>query len=566
MLKHLRVQNLSIIREVTLEFRHGLTAITGETGAGKSVLVDSLALLLGERADPGRIRTGASGAVIEALFDIPAGGSLRATLSGAGVESSDNELVLRREILPEGRSRAFVADRLVTLSQLRSIGELLVDLHGQHEHQTLLRPAEHLPILDRFADHEDLLRQMEATHGELREAQGRLESVSRSEQELARRIDMLRFQSDEIARVGVKGGEIDALRAERLKVRNRERIVASARSGLESLYEGESCALGFLDKALASARELAPFDARVADQLATAEEARLTLRELAEAMRRAALEEDEGPARLEEIEARLAQLEGLCRKYGPDEAAVVEFARACETELAELTSAENSREGLQTRVEEAAARCSHLATELSARRRQAARSLESAVSEELKALALESCDFGVEFRVEPLAGSPVTCAGEPVACTSSGWDRVEFLLRSNPGESMHPLARIASGGEISRIMLAIHLVLKEGTDVVRVFDEVDAGIGGKVAQAVGSKLKELGAKGQVICVTHLPQIASLADQHLRVGKRVRQGRTEVLVENLDRPGAVQEVARMLGGERISELALRHAQEMVERRR
>jgi DNA repair protein RecN (Recombination protein N) len=430
-----------------------------------------------------------------------------------------------------------------------------------------LRRAEHLPILDRFCGNDRLLDGMRTLAQELELALSRREALAEDRQDLARRQDILRFQAEEIRTARVREGELEALRTERLRARNREKVLELARSGLEALYEGEVSALGVLETALSAARDLAPFDPQVAAVLPAAEEARLALRDLAESLRAAARSEDDGPGRLEQIEARLAQLEGLLRKYGPDEAAVLAFLGRCEAELESLTAAENSEEGLRIKIDELSRSCARQASELSARRQQGAKSLETAVQEELQDLALGGTDFRVDFRVESQTGGAVLRDGNPVACTSTGWDRVEFLLQANLGEDLQPLSRTASGGEISRIMLAIHLVLKQESEgTLRVFDEVDAGVGGKVAQAVGKKLRDLGRGGQVLCVTHLPQIASLAHNHLRVSKRSRQGRTEVWVESLDRQGAVQEIARMLGGERISELTLRHAEEMVERGR
>jgi len=567
MIKYLRIQNLSIIRNVSLEFLPGLTAITGETGAGKSLLVDSLGLLLGDRADPERVRSGATSASVEAVFHLPRRGAVPGILEERGFEPEEGELILRREILSGGRSRAFIAGRLVTLSDLRGVGEALMDLHGQHDQQSLLRRAEHLPILDCYCGNDGLLSGMRSTARDLEVALSRLETLAKDRHEMARRQDILRFQVEEIRAARIGSGELEALRAERMRVRNRERVLELARSGLEALYEGEVSALGILEPALLAARELATFDAPVAAALPAAEEARLALRELAESMRKAAREEEDGPGRLEEIEARLAQLESLFRKYGPDSAAVLAFLGKCEAELESLTSTEYSEEGLRSKIDDLSLSCSRQASELSARRHQGARSLEAAVKRELEDLGLGGTDFRVDLRVESQPGGTVLKEGSPVACTSTGWDRVEFLLQANPGEELRPLSRTASGGEISRIMLAIHLVLKQESEgTLRVFDEVDAGVGGKVAEAVGRKLRDLGHGGQVLCVTHLPQIASLAHNHLRVSKRHHQGRTEVCVEGLDRQGAVQEIARMLGGERVSELTLRHAEEMVERGR
>jgi DNA repair protein RecN (Recombination protein N) len=567
MIKYLRILNLAVIREVSLELSPGFTVITGETGAGKSVLVDSLALLMGERAGPDLVRSGERAASVEAAFDLSRHEHLRSVLKEAGWEGAEDEIILRREILAEGRSRAFIGGKIVSMGDLRKVGESLVDLHGQHEHQRLLRSSEHLPLLDRFCNDPEALEKMrERWHG-LRAARRQLESLTQDHRERERNLDILRFQLEEIQRAGVRRGELESLRSERNRLRNRERILELARSGLEALYEGEISALGSLEKALACVRELARYDAGVEGVLPRAEEAKLALQELSEAMRRAGREEEENPGRLDEIESRLALLESLLRKYGPDEDALLAFQRSREEELELLSSSELSEEALEKKVGDEAQACGSLAAALSQGRGKGARALESAVVKELGQLGLGGSDFRVELEVDEDPASPVRREGVAVACDASGWDRAQFLLRANPGEPHRPLSRTASGGEISRIMLAIHLVLQgEAEGTTRVFDEVDSGIGGGVAQAVGRKLRTLGRGGQVLCVTHLPQIASLADHHFSVAKRVRNGRTEISVESLDREGAVREVARMLSGTRISELTLRHAAEMVERGR
>jgi len=566
MIRYLRILNLAVIREVSLDLSPGFTVITGETGAGKSILVDSLALLMGERAGPDLVRSGESSASVEASFDLKGHEHLLPVLKEAGWEG-ENEIVLRREILAEGRSRAFMGGKIVSLADLRKVGESLVDLHGQHEHQRLLRSSEHLPLLDVFCGDPEALKKMRERWQGLRVAQRQLESLTQDHRERERNLDILRFQLEEMQRAGVRKGDLESLRSERNRLRNRERILELARSGLEALYEGEISALGSLETALICVRELARYDPEVEGVLPRAEEAKLALQELSEAIRRAGREEEDHPGRLDEIENRLALLESLLRKYGPDEEALLAFQRSREAELELLSSSELSEETLEKRIRDEAQACASLAAALSRGRGKGARALESAVVKELGQLSLAGADFRVELEVEEDPASPILREGVPVACDTSGWDRAQFLLRANPGEPHRPLSRAASGGEISRIMLAIHLVLQGVTEgTTRVFDEVDSGIGGGVAQAVGEKLRTLGRRGQVLCVTHLPQIASLADHHFSVAKRVRGGRAEVFVESLDQEGAVREVARMLSGARVSELTLRHAAEMVERGR
>jgi len=567
MLRYLRVRNLAIIREIHLDLFPGLTVVTGETGAGKSILVDSLSFVLGERAGSERARFGETGASVEAVFDLSRRPDLLPILEARGWLNGGGELILRREVQPEGRGRAFIGPRVASLADLHTLGERLVDLHGQHDHQTLLRPEEHLPLLDRFGDNQSIRRKVGELYSEIRRVRSRLESLTRDQQEIARRVEILKFQIAEIDRAALRAGERETLLVERSRLRNRDRIRELSLSALEGLYEGEGAALSDLGRVLASVRELAHFDSSLESPLARAEEAVLALGDLAETLQRAAEEREHDPACLEEIENRLALLDLLARKYGPEEETVSRFRDRAAAELSDLTSAETSVEALEGRLRMLCDEFAREAMSLSSRRQRDALALEKAVRAELGDLAMERTDFVVELKVIEESGSPVLREGVPVTFDAAGWDKVRFLVRTNPGEPLRPLEKVASGGELSRIMLSIHGVLRDAHDgTVRVFDEVDAGIGGRAAEAVGGKLRSLATGGQVLCVTHLPQIASMADHHILVSKRVRSGRTEVKAETLDRGGAIREVARMLGGARISELTLRHASEMVNRGR
>ena len=567
MIKHLRIRNFALIRDLFLELSPGLTVLTGETGAGKSMLVDSLALLLGERAAPEKVRHGESSASVEAAFDLGRHEELHQLLRDKGWMPADGILLLRREILAGGRSRAWVGEHPAALADLRRVAASLVDLHGQHEHQLLLRPVEHLAILDRYADLAARVSRMTRAWEDLARSRRRLEALEKDAEGMARRADFLKYQLDEIERASLLPGETENLKTERLRLRNLEKIRELSRAALEALHEGEVSALGLVETALAAARDLARFDPEIAKPLSRAEEAKLALQDLAAAVRPPEEDSEDPLRRLEEVEARMASLEALFRKYGPDEASVLDFARRSREEFESFTREEHSAEGLAEAIAKGSQLCERLAGQLSEERRAAARRLEKAVGEELGALGLAEAALQIEFLEEEDPDSPVRHGGAGVSCGPAGWDRVEFLLAANRGEPARPLSRIASGGEISRIMLAVHLVLQQGREATsRVFDEVDAGIGGSVARAVGRKLQDLGRGGQVLCVTHLPQVASLADHHFRVLKQSKGGRTEVRVEALDRPGAVREVARMIGGETISDLSLRHAAEMVARGR
>jgi DNA repair protein RecN (Recombination protein N) len=567
MLKYLRVHNFTLLRDLSLDFSPGLTAITGETGAGKTILVSSLGALLGGRVVPDSAAPGDDPTWVEGVFDVSHRADLAPLLAERGWETEQGDLILRRELPSGGRGRAFIGSRTVSLGDLRAMGELLADLHGQHEHQALLRPSEHLPILDRFAGCEEERSGLAAIAAEIRRLRARLEEVARDQGEIARRIEILRFQVEEIDRAGVRPGETADLRRERERVRNAARIRELAAAALDRLEEGEAAAAGELRRALGAARELARLDPSVAGAVERAADTIAVLEELAEALRESAGGSEGGAERLEAIETRLALLESLFRKYGAGEETVLAFRDSAARELEETGSPEQSERTLGARLRASAERFAGIARSLSQRRREAAGSLATEVHRELTDLAMEGTGFEVEFRHDEDPASPVLAGGTRVAFDSSGWDRVQFLLRANPGEPFRPLSRTASGGELSRIALAIHVALSGADDGrLRVFDEADAGIGGRVAEAVGRKLRRLARGGQVLCVTHHPQIASQADHHLRITKRIREGRTEVRAEPLDRKGAIREVARMLGGARISEVTLRHAEEMVARGR
>jgi DNA repair protein RecN (Recombination protein N) len=566
MIRCLHITNLAIIREVTLDLGPGLTLLTGETGAGKSILVDALTLVLGGRAEASLIRTGAERASVEAVLDV-SGSRAAAFLRERGYSPEEGAVVARREVAAQGKGRAFLGGVLAPVGDLRALGALLIDLHGQHQQQTLLTPASHRDLLDRHAGLDEARDGMAAAATELRAAEARLATMREGAQRVAQRLDMLRFQVDEIDRAAVGPGERTTLKAERELMRNAETILRHCRAAYEALYEGEGAALARLAEGIRAARELARFDAALADGVARAESARADLQELAFALRDYPRRLSFEPARLEAIEDRLAALEALLRKYAPggDEEALLAHRAAAAEELDQLTGGGETVADLEARVEALRQRALDLAAALSRRRRAAAAALERRVEEELADLAMARTRFAVDFRLQPRPGSGLWVEGEEVAVDAAGYDVVEFLLSANQGEALRPLAGVASGGELSRLMLALEVALRRDAEPrTLVFDEVDAGIGGAVAEAVGRRLRSLARAHQVICVTHLPQIASFADRHLLVAKRAARGRTEVVLEPLDAEGRVRELARMLAGETVTSTALRHAAEMLGR--
>jgi len=564
MLRCLHITHLAIVRELTLDLGPGLNLLTGETGAGKSILVDALTLVLGGRSGPEMIRSGAERASVEAEFDVSANRAARVCLEQRGYAIDDGTVVARRDILAQGKGRAFLGGSLAPLADLKALGAILVDLHGQHQQQTLLHAANHRDLLDRHAGLDADLEGMAGAARRFDAAAERLASLREGAERLALRLDTLRLQAGEIERAAVRAGEREALRAERHLLRNAEAIQSHARQAYEALYEGEGAALSRLAETIRGLREMARFDAALQEHLARAESARADLQEIAVLLRDYPSRLGFDPGRLEAIEDRIQAVEALLRKHAPGgrEEDLLRVRDEAREELSRLAGGGETEEEIAKQAEDRRSEALRLASSLSLARRAAARTLEREVEKELAGLAMGRSRFAVDIRPRPAPGSGLWSGGEEVAVDGTGYDVVEFLLSANPGEPPAPLSAVASGGELSRVMLALEVVLRrESEPRALVFDEVDAGIGGAVAEAVGRRLHSLSRHHQVICVTHLPQIASYADRHVRVGKRQAAGRTEVEVDVLDDQGRVRELARMLAGEKVTPAALRHAAEM-----
>jgi DNA repair protein RecN (Recombination protein N) len=554
MIKCLKINKIALITQVELELEPGLMLLTGETGAGKSILIDALGLLLGQRASPELIRSGEDSAVVEGLFE---SGEALQFLSAHGLPAED-EIVVRREIQVSSRGKATVNGALVPVSLLKELGSLLVTLHGQHEPQGLLDPAAHLALLDRHAG-VSTGEAVAPLFARLRAIDAELETLRRDRHEWERRREMLEFQAKEIESAGLQAGEQEALVQEKALQANAGRLAALAEEAYQLLYEDEAAALGRLRQVYKRVEELAAIDARFephragkTDLLAPLEDLAFFLRDYKDGVQIT-------PGRLDEIESRLALIERLKRKYGASPEEVVAFGARCRLELDTTGSVEDRERALLAERAELARRYFAAAQEISRKRRAAAKDLQRRVESELSQLAMERTRFRIQFDPDV----PPADAADSSSWGNGGLETGEFLLSPNPGEELRPLARIASGGELSRILLALNAAAGlETTGKALVFDEVDAGIGGRVAEVVGRKLKAIAARHQVLCVTHLPQIASLADAHFAVGKRVEKGRTVASVRRLTDEERIEEVARMLGGETITDTARRHAREMV----
>jgi DNA repair protein RecN (Recombination protein N) len=556
MLKLLRINNIALIPALELELGPGLTLLTGETGAGKSILIDALGLLLGARASSDLIRTGADAAVVEGLLETP---EARALLERHGLPADGDEIVLRREIQASGKGKATVNGGLAPVAVLRELAPRLAMIHGQHEPQGLLDPTTHLLLLDHHAGLDAESAGVAEPFRRLRAIEATLESLRRDKRELERRREMLEYQAAEIEKAQLQAGEEEALRLEKILQANAGRLASLSNEAYGLLYEDEAAVTGRLAHVYRRVEELAAIDPRFVPHLEARESIRAQIEDLALFLRDYREGVAVSPGRLDDIESRLATIERLKKKYGASLEEVLAFAETCRSELKALGSPEEQERRLETERAGVAAEYFKAAVVLSGRRRSAARDLEKKVQGELALLAMEKTRFKVRFEPEVAPES----AGDTTSWTERGIEGAEFLLSPNPGEELRPLARIASGGELSRILLALKSVASlDAPDKTLVFDEVDAGIGGGVAEIVGRKLRALARRHQVLCVTHLPQIASQADTHYAVRKRVERGRTVTEVVRLSAEERIDEVARMLGGETITDAARHHAREMV----
>jgi DNA repair protein RecN (Recombination protein N) len=555
MLKLLRISNIALIPSLEIELGSGLVLLTGETGAGKSIVIDALSLLLGERASPELIRSGEERAVVEAVLETDGAAEL---LAERGLPGDGDGIVIRREIQATGKGKATVNGALVPVGLLRDLAPHIAVIHGQLEPQGLLDPSTHLDVLDHFAG-PDEGRSIGEFFRDLRAAEAALEKHRSDRREAERRREMLEYQAAEIERAGLAPGEEESLRVEKARQANAGRLAALSGESYALLYDDEEAVLGRLAQVYKRIDELAeidpdfrPFREGRREILAPLEDLALRLRDYQERL-------EVSPGRLDEIESRLAVLERLQKKYGATVDDVIAFGERCRRELEALGTPEEQERLLQERRDRLAAAYLDRARALSKKRRTVAAELRRRVQAELGQLAMEKTRFDVCF--EPADAD--TAAADPSRWTDRGLERAEFLLSPNPGEDLRPLAKIASGGELSRLMLAVKTVIgRDAPGLTLVFDEVDAGIGGRVAEVVGRKLKAVSSRRQVLCVTHLPQIAALADHHLSVRKQVAKGRTVTLVERLDEDARVEEIARMLGGEIVTATARDHAREML----
>jgi len=551
-LAHLQIRDFALIDRVELEFGDGLTVVTGETGAGKSIIVDALLLVTGGRAASDVVRHGAERAEISATFDVSNESAAHTWLKDQSIDC-DDECVLRRSISVDGRSRSYVNGQAVSLQALRGLGEILVDIHGQHEFQSLGRPAVQRSVLDAHAGHDALVVQVAETYALVAELTERAEKLQAMAANRASQLELLRYQVRELDALALVAGEVEELQREQRRLANRGRLGEGLSQVLDQLYDSDSgSAYALVSRSQTLVRNLSTLDGQLAPAEALLTEAGVSLREAADIVRHAFAELDVDPARQDWVERRLATVEELARKHKVTPAEVAATRDRLAAELAALESSETQLGQLQTQLAQASARYVEAAAALTKSRRRTAKALSTTVSALMHALGMSGGRF--EVKVD---------ATEPPAVRREGADDIEFVVAANPGQPLKALSRVASGGELSRISLAIQVAAASKVAIpCMVFDEIDAGVGGAVAEIVGRQLHELGRRVQVLCVTHLPQVASQGHAHLRVSKITDGKLTRTVASALGTAERIEELARMLGGVEITTRARDHAREML----
>ena len=569
MLLELRVENYAVIDNTVVEFAPGLNLLTGETGAGKSILIDALALLLGERASNEMIRHGAEKAVVSAVFDAH-GRSIAEILERNGIDSGDQDLILRREIATGGKGRVFINNQPATVAVLKQLAPELAHIHAQSETMLAFGANERLRLLDRFANIET--EAVAAAYHRWRELLQRISGLERDEQDRLRLLDLWQFQKKEIEQASLEPGEDQCLESEKRVLANAEKLYSAALGAHQLLYESDSSSAASLRAAIRHVEELARYDVKFQETLAALESARITVEDAGVMLRDYAEGIDASPQRLAEIEDRLALMDRLKRKYGQTVDDVIAFGEEVTRKLNEIENRDEILQQLRKELTTAAEEYLKLARAVSQKRQEHARKLEKLVEAEINDLAMKA-----RFKAE-LSGSE-----DQSSWSSEGFDDAAYLIATNAGEPLHPVEQIASGGEMSRVMLALKATIEAGKAPTAargssengrldssmrtlVFDEIDTGIGGRAAEAVGKKLKSLGQSHQVLCITHLPQIASFADQHYVIEKKEKKEsgtvRVHTTIRHLSEAERTEEIARMLSGAKLTETSLRHAEQML----
>ena len=549
MLVEIRLQNFAIIDDISINFGDGLNIITGETGTGKSLIIDAINVILGDRFTAGHAKFPGREAVVEALFEIPPGGRVAENLEKSGIAGPCAELVVKRVLTEKGKNRIYVNGSIVTLGVLSEATQGLVNMFGQHEHQNLLKKNNYISYLDDFSQLKHELSEYKAVYAELAELGGKIEALEKKRLEGTEKRDYLRFQVEEIDNVSPSSGEDSRLEEERTRLENSEKFSSSLRSATGLLYEGENSAIDSLKQAASRLEEVSGLDSslgklrdRIGALLIEAEDVFYGLSEFADKV-------EHNPARLEEVISRLEDIKKLKRKHGGSIEEILEKRRRMESELGEIDNSDELLAKLEKKRDSLRGEVLRAARSISSARKAGAGRLEELFAGEAESVGLKNSRFETEFGEKELS--------------ADGLDRVDFLFSANPGQKPRPVTRVASGGELSRIMLALRSFVSAGDPgSILIFDEADAGIGGVVAETIGKKIKGLSAENQVVCITHLPQVAKFADTHLLVAKSFGEGETEVSVDVLSGRRRVEEISRMLAGQSVSEKTFEVAEELI----
>ena len=549
MLAEIRLQNFAIIDDISINFGDGLNIITGETGTGKSLIIDAINVILGDRFTAGHAKFPGREAVVEALFEIPPDGRVAENLEKSGIAGPGAELVVKRVLTEKGKNRTYVNGSIVTLGVLSEATEGLVNMFGQHEHQNLLKKNNYISYLDDFSQLRHELSEYRAAYAELAELDGKVEALEKKRLEGTEKRDYLRFQIEEIENVSPASGEDSRLEEERTRLENSEKFSSSLRSATGLLYEGESSAVDSMKQAASRLEEVSGLDSsvgklrdRIGALLIEAEDVFYGLSEFADKV-------EHNPARLEEVISRLEDIKKLKRKHGGSIEEILEKRRRMESELGEIDNSDELLAELEKKRDSLRDEVLRAACSISSARKAGAGRLEELFAGEAESVGLKNSRFETEFGEKEIS--------------ADGLDRVDFLFSANPGQKPRPVTKVASGGELSRIMLALRSFVSAGDPgSILIFDEADAGIGGVVAETIGKKIKGLSAENQVVCITHLPQVAKFADTHLLVAKSFGKGETEVSVDVLSGRRRVEEISRMLAGQSVSEKTFEVAEELI----
>lgn len=565
MLKTLQIKDYALIESINIEFGKGLNIITGETGAGKSILIDAMGLLLGERASVEVIRRGAAKSVVEGVFDVASNKKVKAVLTENDIDYSD-ELILRREISSKGSNRCFINDTPVNLNLIKETGNLLVDLHGQHEHQSLLRTETHIDFLDEFGSIEESLTAYRKTYHLLNEKIAELRIVSSKEETLKEKKDLYTFQLREIDEVSPEADEDEKLNDELKILENSEKLLELSTDIYNKLYENEHSVLDLLASAGNEIKELARIDKSLNDICSDYESAKALISEISSSVRSYKDNLEIDPEKIEGIRTRLSGITMLKKKYGGSVKAVLEYREKIAAELELAENFEEKIKMLEAEITRLRRQCGAEADKISQIRNKTAAKICREVEASLKFLGIENSIFRVNIGREECsngAAQYITFENKNFKCSSKGFDEVEFFISTNLGEEAKPLVKVASGGEVSRIMLALKSTLAKNDKLpLLIFDEIDTGVSGRIAQKVGQALKELAKFHQIIAITHLPQIAGLGNAHFAVEKRIADDRVTSSIRSLSDEERVKEVAKLMSGEEITEASLNGARELM----